>query len=139
MRKDGPGARGKEKILRLASLAQDDRGEDGAAYEGTDMVREERAGSFDALRLLILISNRNLGFFPARIAPCFVEALDHISPLCSAGFASPDTILSRKSFPTFLSDISIRMTGWKDLLQKSRFDRRGGPCANTHKRVLKQK
>ena len=58
---------------------------------------------------LILIPNRNLGFFPARIVPCFVEALDHICPLCSAGFASPDTILSRKSFPTFLSDISINL------------------------------
>ena len=59
-------------------------------------------------RQLILIPNRNLGFFPARIAPCFVKALDHICPLCSAGFASPDTILSRKSFPTFLLDISMR-------------------------------
>ena len=68
----------------------------------------DRHGDLVPAVLLILISDRNLGFFPARIAPCFVEALDHICPLCSAGFASPDTILSRKSFPTFLSDIRLK-------------------------------
>ena len=68
---------------------------------------ERENGRDEDDREFILISNRNLGFFPARNAPCFVEALDHICPLCSAGFALPDTILSRKSFPTFLSDISI--------------------------------
>ena len=70
---------------------------------------DNKQGQFPKTVLLILIlkSNRNLGFFPARIAPCFVEALDHICPLCSAGFASPDTILSRKSFPIFLLEFNI--------------------------------
>ena len=70
---------------------------------------DNKQGQFPktVLPILILKSNRNLGFFPARIAPCFVEALDHICPLCSAGFASPDTILSRKSFPIFLLEFNI--------------------------------
>ena len=70
---------------------------------------DNKQGQFPktVLPILILKSNRNLGFFPAKIAPCFVEALDHICPLCSAGFASPDTILSRKSFPIFLLEFNI--------------------------------
>ena len=46
---------------------------------------------------LIRISNRTFYVFPAKSAPCFVKALDHISPLCSAGFALPDTNFARIS------------------------------------------
>ena len=57
--------------------------------------------------VFILSPNRNLEFFAAGFAPCFVAALGHISPLCPAGGASPDTNPSRKSDSSFLSENSI--------------------------------
>ena len=55
----------------------------------------------------VISSNRNLEIFAAGFAPCVVGGLDHISPLCSAAAASPDTDPSRKSVSTFLSENSI--------------------------------
>ena len=46
---------------------------------------------------VILISDRNLGIFPAEFVPNIVEALDHICPLCSAVFALSGAHSARKS------------------------------------------
>ena len=106
---------------------------------------------------IILIPDRNLGFFPARKLPYCVSSAqapdrlasvkhhesslpslhllfpskpalwwepfrDHISPLCSAEYALSGAILPRKSFPTFLSDISIIE---KRAVKKVSFQRNG--------------
>ena len=63
----------------------------------------------DFFLYIILIPNRNLGFIPAEFVPAFVRALDHICPLCSAVSASSGANSAQKSFPTFLSGISIML------------------------------
>ena len=55
----------------------------------------------------ILFPNRNRTVLPAKFAPCFVKVLDHISPLCSAAFASPDTNFDRNSLSAFYQGIVL--------------------------------
>ena len=53
----------------------------------------------------ILLFDRKLQFFPAKIAPCCVGVLGHISPLCPADTALPDAIFPRKFIKAFYQTI----------------------------------
>ena len=62
------------------------------------------------LRYLIRFSNRNVAFFTAGFAPCFVTVLARATARAAVG-ASPDTNPSRKSDAIFLSENRIT-SGW---------------------------